>query len=81
MSEFVSASYSMHGIQMKLKKERRKHQILAYNTSLVNLNRSRYPTTLAAAILLYISIYCSMEERKKIGYNKINSLPTYLIFF
>ena len=44
----------MRGIQKKLKKERRKHQISAYNTSFVDLNRSRYPTTLDAAILLYI---------------------------
>ena len=36
----------MHGIQNKLKKERRKHQLSAYNTSSVNLNRSRYPTLL-----------------------------------
>ena len=52
------ASYSMHGndgIQKKLKKER-KHQISAYNTSSVDLNRSRYPTTLDSAILLCIYI-------------------------
>ena len=36
---------TMHGIQKTLKKERRKHQISAYNTSSVDLNRSRYPTT------------------------------------
>ena len=46
----------MHGIQRKLKKERRKHQISAYDTSSMDLNRSRYPTTLDAAILLYIYI-------------------------
>ena len=41
----------MHSIQKKLKKER-KHKISAYNTSYVDVNRSRYPTTLDAAILL-----------------------------
>ena len=46
----------MHGIQKKLKKERRKHQISAYNTSSVDLNMSRYPTTLNVAISLYIYI-------------------------
>ena len=46
----------MHGIQKKLNKERRKHQTSAYNTSSVDLNTSRYPTTLDAAILLYIYI-------------------------
>ena len=46
----------MHGIQRKLKKERRKHQISAYNTSSVDFNISRYPTTLDAAILLHIYI-------------------------
>ena len=44
----------MHGIQKKLKsmkKESTKHQI-AYYTSSVDLNRSGYPSTLDAAILL-----------------------------
>ena len=40
----------------ELKKERRKHQISAYNTSSVDLNISRYPTTLNVAILLYVYI-------------------------
>ena len=46
----------MHDIQRKLKKERRKHQISAYNTSSVDLDRSRYPTTVDAAILLHVYI-------------------------
>ena len=51
----VTASYSMHGMQMKLKKER-KHKISAYNPILVDLYRFRYPTTLNATILLYTYI-------------------------
>ena len=58
-SKFVIDSYAMHGIQNKLKKER-KHLISAYE-----FDRSRYPTTLDAAILLYIYIECIMEKRKK----------------
>ena len=46
----------MHGIQKKLKRERKKHQISLHNTSSVDLNISRYPTSLNVAILLYIYI-------------------------
>ena len=53
----------MHGVQKKLKKERRKPQISAYNTSSADLSRSRYPSTLDAAILLYIYIECCIKER------------------
>ena len=52
----IIVSYSMHGIQKEWKKERRKHQIAAYNASSADLNRSRYPTTSEDAFLLYIYI-------------------------
>ena len=60
----------MHGIQKKLKKERRKHQISAYNTCSVDLNRSRHPTTLDAAILLYTYTSNAAKRREK-KYDKI----------
>ena len=48
---------SLHAWHTKeIERRKKKNQISAYNTSSVDLNRSTYPTTLDAAILLCIYI-------------------------
>ena len=46
----------MHDIQKKLKKEKEDNKYQHIIQLKVDLNRSRYPTSLDAAILLYIYI-------------------------
>ena len=60
--------------------ERTKPQLSSYNTSSVDLNRSRDPTSWDAALLIYIYTYkCSTEEKKMIL--KIRNKIPYLPYF